>query len=236
MTRSEPLFDVTHIFFDVDGTLVDFVGAMRAGLHAAAEHASDSTATPITSEHLLESHRLVSADSDWVGQSWGAMRRESFRRVVAETRSTDADAEAVADELIRTYYEARLRAMTVYPDVEEALGALQERGLTMIAASNGNVELQSVGLDRYFVGTHYASEVGVAKPDPKFFSLAAETHSVHPASALVVGDRIDNDYEPARAAGMHAVLIDRSIHSADAAVLRIERLTEVVELVVPGAR
>lgn len=232
MSPAKPPFDVTHVFFDVDGTLVDFVGAMHEGLRAAAERSSEATATLITPGQLFDTHRLVSADVEWAGRAWGAMRRESFRRVLLESGATAP--EGVADDLIRIYYEARLAAMTVYPDVEEALAALQDRGLTMVAASNGNVELGSIGLDRYFAGTHYASEVGLAKPDPRFFSLAAEVHGVLPSSALVVGDRIDNDYEPARAAGMHAVLIDRSARATDVDVLRVDRLTEVVALIAAG--
>ncbi|MFN8639459.1 MAG: hypothetical protein U0360_08370 [Dehalococcoidia bacterium] len=47
---------------------------------------------------------------------------------------------------------------------------------------------------------------------------------------LAVGDRIDNDYEPARAAGLHALLIDRAARLDDT-LPRVRALTEVAALV-----
>ena len=46
-------------------------------------------------------------------------------------------------------------------------------------------------------------------------------------TTLAVGDRLDNDYEPARAAGLHAVLIDRAERIADGVVVRVSALTEL---------
>ncbi len=50
--------------------------------------------------------------------------------------------------------------------------------------------------------------MGIDKPDPRIFHLAAERMGVRPADALYVGDIFEIDVEGARAAGMHAVLLD----------------------------
>lgn len=99
--------------------------------------------------------------------------------------------------------------------------------MTLIAASNGNVNLDRVGLGTHFSARHYAAEVGVSKPDPLFFSLALERFGLDPASTVMVGDRVDNDYVPARAAGMHTLLVDRGGLVEVADVMRVRALTEL---------
>jgi FMN phosphatase YigB (HAD superfamily) len=47
--------------------------------------------------------------------------------------------------------------------------------------------------------------VGLHKPDPRFFELALDAWQMDPARVAYVGDRPDNDVEPARRLGMHTV-------------------------------
>ncbi len=71
----------------------------------------------------------------------------------------------------------------------------------------------------------------MAKPDPRFFSQAVERAGAGPCRALAVGDHFDNDYAPAKAAGLHAVLIDRGGAVTDPDVLRVGALTELTALI-----
>ena len=50
---------------------------------------------------------------------------------------------------------------------------------------------------------------GVAKPSPAFFERIAAELDLPPAAIAYVGDRIDNDIEPAAAAGMCAIFVRR---------------------------
>jgi putative hydrolase of the HAD superfamily len=51
--------------------------------------------------------------------------------------------------------------------------------------------------------------VGEAKPSPRVFVRALAVARVSPGEALHVGDKVDNDVEGARAAGVSAVLLQR---------------------------
>jgi FMN phosphatase YigB (HAD superfamily) len=50
---------------------------------------------------------------------------------------------------------------------------------------------------------------GVEKPAPAFFTRVAEAANTAPERIAYVGDRLDNDVLPARAAGMVAVFLRR---------------------------
>ncbi|MGL1668916.1 HAD family hydrolase, partial [Vibrio parahaemolyticus] len=61
--------------------------------------------------------------------------------------------------------------------------------------------------DADFVAT--SAGWGVAKPDPGFFDRIIDAAG-QPASAIAyIGDRLDNDVGPARAAGMRAIRLRR---------------------------
>jgi FMN phosphatase YigB (HAD superfamily) len=50
---------------------------------------------------------------------------------------------------------------------------------------------------------------GVTKPDPAFFARISSDLDLPPADIAYVGDRVDNDVEPAAGAGMRAIWIRR---------------------------
>ncbi|HKQ17730.1 MAG TPA: HAD family hydrolase, partial [Solirubrobacterales bacterium] len=50
---------------------------------------------------------------------------------------------------------------------------------------------------------------GLHKPDPAFFSRVAAELGLPPEEIAYVGDRVDNDVRPAKAAGMLAVFVRR---------------------------
>ena len=147
---STPPFDVSHVFFDVDGTLVDFVGAMRTALASVAERASELTGTQITRDVLQAAREQVTVDPEWRDATFGKTRVESFRRVLAQGA---AASEHAVDELMRIYVEVRAAEMNVYPDVHGTLETVTSRGYSLVAASTGSVDLATVALEEYFAGT-----------------------------------------------------------------------------------
>ena len=156
-------------------------------------------------------------------------RWESFRRILEVAEITD---DAVVDEVNNIFFRTRAETTPVYPDVRDTLDELRARGFTLIAASNGNLDLLVPTLDRYFVATLAAADVEHLKPDPRFFREAVAAASATRERAFSVGDSVDNDYEPARLAGLQSVLIDRDDRVQDTSVRRISSLSELLEMVV----
>jgi FMN phosphatase YigB (HAD superfamily) len=83
-----------------------------------------------------------------------------------------------------------------------------------------------------------SASLGVAKPDVDFFLSLAERLALPPACVAYVGDRLDNDVEPAIRAGMVAVHLRRGpwglIQSTDPrsrpAEITIESLSQLPTL------
>ncbi len=96
-------------------------------------------------------------------------------------------------------------------DAVPCLSTLRSDGYLIGAAGNQSsvleVWLRSLDLPLDVIGS--SASWNVRKPDPAFFSRLADVVGRPPSEIAYVGDRIDNDVEPAAAAGLVAVHIRR---------------------------
>lgn len=129
----------------------------------------------------------------------------------------------------------------LYDDVEPCWTALRSRGLVVGVAGNQPPDVT----EELMAALHVAPDVvgssaawGVEKPSPDFFARLAAEAGCAPAEIAYVGDRVDNDVLPAKAAGMVAVFLRRGpwgyVHAtwpeAAAADVRVDSLRDL-----PGA-
>ncbi len=105
-------------------------------------------------------------------------------------------------------------AFHAYPDALPALAELTGAGLRLAVVANWDISLRDVlarlGLAGHFEVIVTAAAVGVAKPDPEPFRVTLERLGAAPERCAHVGDDPVTDVAGARAAGLAAVLVDRS--------------------------
>ena len=133
----------------------------------------------------------------------------------------------------------------LYPDVRACLAELRERGFKVLIAGNQPVEseasLHALDLPADFIAS--SAGWGVSKPDPRFFDKVIDAAGVPAAEIAYVGDRVDNDVIPSRAAGMTAVFLRRGpwgwMHEErpeiDQAHLRLRTLEGLADLLMARA-
>jgi FMN phosphatase YigB (HAD superfamily) len=100
----------------------------------------------------------------------------------------------------------------LHADVLPCLAELRTRGLRLGAAGNmyaHHEEFLRPHVD--FVGS--SERWGVEKPAAGFFVQVVKDAGVPAGEILYVGDRVDNDVVPARAAGLRAIRIRRGAHA-----------------------
>jgi HAD superfamily hydrolase (TIGR01509 family) len=105
--------------------------------------------------------------------------------------------------------------------------------LAVVSNSDGRLEeaLDCLGLARYFDSILDSAVVGVEKPDPEIFRIAAREVGVAPEQAVHVGDLYWIDVLGARAAGVEPVLLDPGGIWPQTDCVRIGDLEAVPELV-----
>lgn len=235
MPGRPPPFRVSHVFFDVDGTLVDFDAALRAGLQAAAEVLSEAIGRLVTPAELTAARDRIARELRMMPGALTRAREESFRQILATSGTPD---EAAVVRTSAAFFAARDVALLPFDDVEETVGMLIDRGLTLVAATNGNAAMVQAPIFRRMHHLWTAEEARVAKPDPAFFFGAMERSGARVETTLMVGDRMDNDVAPAVALGMYGVLLDRAGAAYDVDVPRIDSLRDLpalIEVVATGA-
>lgn len=118
--------------------------------------------------------------------------------------------EAPLDALWEIYASAR-NSVELYPDALPALERL--RAMHPVASlTNGNADLERIGLHLHFAHHIASRDIGSAKPDAKIFLAAAERLGVAPENILHIGDDPELDVVGARDAGMRTAWINRAGH------------------------
>lgn len=143
-----------------------------------------------------------------------APSREAFERRMTELASQnrlpykDAAAE-FGLEIVK--WPKHLEKM--YKGVPELLEKLVERyHLGIIANQSMGTEqrLVNYGIRQYFDIIMSSAEAGISKPDIKIFKTALDKADCIPENAYMIGDRLDNDIEPAAQIGMHTIWVKQA--------------------------
>jgi HAD superfamily hydrolase (TIGR01549 family) len=170
-------------------------------------------------ETLVDESREYGAWADWLG-----VPRHSFSSVFGAVIALGLDyrqafqyfqpgfdldterARRAAAGQAETFGESDL-----YPDARPAMAALQAMGTWVGVAGNqtsraGEI-LRKLELPTDLVAT--SDDWNASKPDPAFFHALLRTAPCRGDEMIYVGDRLDNDLKPAKAAGLRTAFIRR---------------------------
>jgi putative hydrolase of the HAD superfamily len=184
------------VLFDLDNTLVDRGDAF-------ARWAAEFTAQ----------RRLGEGSAAWLIETDGGGfgPKERFFGAVRERFGlSDSVAELWAAYRARMPHLVRCR-----PEVLAGLAALRAAGWRIGIVTNGmpdnqHAKIERTGLAAHIHGRAVSGELGIRKPDPRIFRLAAEACGADPADGgWAVGDSPDLDVAGGRAAGLNTFWISR---------------------------
>jgi HAD superfamily hydrolase (TIGR01549 family) len=123
-------------------------------------------------------------------------------------------------------------SLALYEDVHGALRGLRAAGYRLAVVSNWQCGLghfcEDLGIRSYFDHVIASAEVGSAKPDRTIFDTAVRRLGVPSSKVLHIGDSIVEDLQGARAAGLHALLLDRNGDEQGSPTNALRGLEEVV--------
>ena len=152
------------------------------------------------------------------------IRREAIRLALYRSGEDPLLAEPAFD----VFFDERNR-VTLFEDAIPGLEFLASR-FPLVAVSNGNADIQRVGLGRFFHASISAQQFGVGKPDPRIFHAAAGAVGVAPADVLHVGDDCALDVLGALNCGMQTVWVNRADHIWPHAAVPHETVATLTEL------
>ncbi len=205
--------NITTIFFDIDGTLVDHKGAQNK----AIEQIGKKYLSNISNEKFRKNW-LEFTKKNWLLFEQGKINflDQKIARVKDTWRSFDRDINnKYAEKIINEYvfdYESNL---TSFPYVFSTLQYLYKKKYRLGIISNGNNFQQIKKLKKIKAYDLLekkliiiSEKIGYAKPDTRIFSHAQKISMTNPAQIIFFGDDINNDILPAKNLHWQTILID----------------------------
>jgi len=199
------------VLFDLDDTLHDDTLTYR--------RAAEATANAVAAERGVAASELVAAYVAEADKFWQTLSPAAFDRSLVGLRETmwgaALRAVGITDASLAVvcaseYNRFRREYLELWPGALELLGRLRARGLKLAMITNGMSEthrdkIAILRLEDAFDEIFIADEVGMIKPDPRIFTLAAERLGVAPQACAMVGDRLERDVRGGNDAGMYTV-------------------------------
>jgi putative hydrolase of the HAD superfamily len=202
---------VRAVFFDAVGTLIHPEPAAADAYHLiGGRHGSRLSlnevrarfAAAFREEEVFDAGQGHRTDEQREVQRW----QRIVRRVLDDVAPTGGCFGELYDHF------ARSDAWRLEADAARLVGALRGAGYRVGLASNFDHRLRDVvaGLTDLPPLDHLgiSSEIGWKKPARPFFAALSELTGLSPGEILLVGDDLDNDFHGARAAGLHALMLD----------------------------
>ena len=205
-------------------------------------HRAEETLWQWLGEHYPRIHERYSAD-DLVGlrntvvaEHWDKHFDFRFlrKKVLEHVAIWSGYDKSLVEPAFQVFDDVR-NDVELYPDVLEALENLFAR-FTVVALTNGNSNLERIGIRHLFHGVVTAVDAGAAKPDKRIFDVAVKQAGVQAEEILHVGDHPETDIDGARQAGMRTAWINRNgeqwpadLDQPDAIVTNMIELRELLE-------
>lgn len=232
--------DIRAVAFDLDNTLWD-VGPviLRAEecLQDWLRNHCPRIAEQVSAEQMRAARERLARSEPHNAHDFTYLR---ITALAAHARECGYE-EEVAERAFEVFFAAR-NELQPYADVHPALQRLRTQ-YALASLSNGNADLELIGLAALFSVSLNARQIGVGKPHPRCFQQLAHGLHLEPRSILYVGDDPFLDVEAARAAGLRTAWMNRSeapwpasLQPADLDVVDCMQLAELLALGASGCQ
>ena len=162
-----------------------------------------------------------------------AMRIQGMETALIKCGLSQNDATRIANEAFAIFLDAR-HNVALFPGVHACLSQLSQQFM-LASLTNGNIQLDRLGLQHYFAFSLHAENFEAAKPHPAMFMHALKRANVRPENVLHIGDHPQNDVMGAMRLGMHALWFNAPraawIESTYVPTLEVQSIDEIVPCV-----
>jgi len=197
---------IQALTLDLDDTLWPFapIGArIDQVLHDWMLQHSPATAAMYPQDAMRALRERAYVENPHLHHDLSALRRLALQQALDASGGDPA----LLEPAYEAFYAAR-NQVEYYPD---ALAALERIAaiVPVAALSNGNADLERIGVAHLFAFQLGAREHGAAKPQASIFHAACTRLGVAPAHVLHVGDHMEMDVAGAIRAGLRGCWINR---------------------------
>ncbi len=196
------LKNIKAISFDLDDTFWDCAPAIvqaEETLYLWLEQRYPAVMENTSREHMREQRAAMYQTHPHLSTDVTMMRKAFLQQLFEH----DANAEQIAEQAFAVFYKSRSQVV-LYEGAHEILRALQDTH-RVAAITNGNADLDLIGLSHYFQDIQSASLDNPPKPARDMFDRCCQNLGVAADELLHVGDNPQTDVMGAHNAGVRTV-------------------------------
>ncbi len=194
------------ITFDLDNTLWDInpiiVKAEQQLKQWVAEHVPEAVAK-LERDRLLGTYQRIREQYPEIAHHPSELRKKILYTIFSETNLIHEHASVLAEEAFAVFYRFR-NDIELCHEAQEVLATLQQR-YQLIALTNGNANLEMIGIDSFFSAHFSAESEGHPKPHAAMFIKALSYTGLNAEQTIHVGDHPLEDIEAARKLGFNTI-------------------------------
>ena len=201
-----PNSSIDLVTFDLDNTLWDVMQTITGAEKLLRDWMAEQTPAALAvyaSEQIAGIREQVLVTHAEKRHDLSFLRIQVLRQCMIAANMSPADAEENANQAFAVFFAGR-NDVVFYPNALETLEILSQH-YTLFALTNGNADIERVGIGRFFSGAVSSADVGASKPDQQMFTAVLTKADVQAARAVHIGDHLSDDVFGANRAGMRTI-------------------------------
>lgn len=224
--------------FDLDNTLWDTNKVIRQAELALYQWLEDTTPL-VTQRYSLEELHIkrfqLAKEHLHLRSQISELRKISLELVMIECGYQQEKAKEYAALGFTVFYNAR-QNVSLFPHAESILSQLKSL-FTLGSLTNGNANLEKIGLNHYFDFSLSAESENSSKPAPDQFMQALRLANCPPESAIHIGDHPQDDIFGASQCGFNTIWVNlfneswRESHRPTEEVSTLEQVIDAVQAI-----
>ena len=199
--------EIRAITFDLDDTLWEIAPVIARAERKVYEEIQNRF-PHVSQRYALEDIQTVREEilemNPDVAHNLTEIRRRTFRKMLVQCGYEPNESSVLLEQYLNLRHDVEF-----FLDVIPTLKSLSRR-YKLMTITNGNADIERLGISHFFQGHISAGTFGILKPDPRIFQHACELLQEDPSTILHVGDHPIDDVLGALSAGFRAVWINRS--------------------------
>ena len=201
--KKEKMMTIKSISFDLDDTLWPLMPNIMKAEETTNKWIKENfpgTAALLGKQDAIEIRdKLIKEDPNLMNQI-SDLRKLMFYELNIRAGYGKEESENMAEEAFEIYFKGR-NAVTFYEGVIETLELLKN-DYSLGVVTNGNADLQVIGIDNLFDYIFSAADLNAHKPDPVMFEAVINRTGLRAEEICHIGDHPINDVKASLDFGM----------------------------------
>lgn len=221
-------FDLDNTLWEIDPVIIEAEKSMRAWI---AEHVPEAVAH-LEMDQLKQTYKQIMQQHPEVAHHPTNFRKKLLYQVFTNASLAHDHAHEMSEQAFAVFYKGRNK-ITLFHEAEGILETLSQR-YPLIALTNGNANLEMVGINCYFKAHFSAETEGKAKPHHAMFTRALDYMGIAAQEAIHIGDHPKEDVEAAQTLGYHTIWFNENGNQSSdlcSPTIEIQQLSQLVTAV-----